>query len=265
MRERGGLRVFQRLAGRTLVALDGTEYFCSHKLSCPQFLTRKGANWPKKGGVGYFLPKVPRMLLIWLMLMGCPLVCFARFCDTFRDVLARVERCGRGFGKGKDKDGPALVVFHPCLANSKYGQGHGKGRAPVFSSGLDEFSDVFLHGVCPPGDYFYCALSGVNGMQSWPAYFCGISGLFCWVWRVVRELGGLTRLSPQAIRPAFIVHGPSGTNAANAIPAQLATAACSGCFFLDRLGLRHAGRLHETVRPTPKDAGERSLDSRSGN
>ena len=130
MRERGGLRVFQRLAGRTLVALDGTEYFCSQKLSCPQFLTRKGANWPKKGGVGYFLPKVPRMLLIWLMLMGCTLVCFARFCDTFRDVLARVERCGRGFGKGKDKDGPALVVFHPCLANSKYGQGHGKGRAP---------------------------------------------------------------------------------------------------------------------------------------
>jgi len=44
LRERDGLKVFQRLAGRTLVALDGTEYFCSQKLSCPQCLTRKRAN-----------------------------------------------------------------------------------------------------------------------------------------------------------------------------------------------------------------------------
>jgi hypothetical protein len=44
LRERDGLKVFQRLAGRTLVALDGTEYFCSKKLSCPQCLTRKRSN-----------------------------------------------------------------------------------------------------------------------------------------------------------------------------------------------------------------------------
>jgi hypothetical protein len=44
LRERDGLKVFQRLAGRTLVALDGREYFCSQKLSCPQCLTRKRAN-----------------------------------------------------------------------------------------------------------------------------------------------------------------------------------------------------------------------------
>ena len=44
MRERDGLKAFQRLAGRTLVALDGTEYFCSQKLSCPQCLTRKRSN-----------------------------------------------------------------------------------------------------------------------------------------------------------------------------------------------------------------------------
>jgi hypothetical protein len=44
LRERDGLKVFQRLAGRTLVALDGTESFCSQKLSCPQGLTRKRAN-----------------------------------------------------------------------------------------------------------------------------------------------------------------------------------------------------------------------------
>jgi hypothetical protein len=44
LREREGLKAFQRLGGRTLVALDGTEYFCSQKLSCPQCLTRKRSN-----------------------------------------------------------------------------------------------------------------------------------------------------------------------------------------------------------------------------
>ena len=44
LRERDGLKAFQRLAERTLVALDGTEYFCSQKLSCPQCLTRKRSN-----------------------------------------------------------------------------------------------------------------------------------------------------------------------------------------------------------------------------
>ena len=40
-------------------------------------------------------------------------MCFARFCDTFGDVLARVGRCGRA----NDKDGLAFVVSHPCLKN----------------------------------------------------------------------------------------------------------------------------------------------------
>jgi hypothetical protein len=44
LRQRNGLKAFQRLDGRTLVALDGTEYFCSQKLSCPQCLTRKRSN-----------------------------------------------------------------------------------------------------------------------------------------------------------------------------------------------------------------------------
>ena len=43
-RRRSGLVPFQRLGGRVLVALDGTEYFCSQKLGCPQCLTRKRAN-----------------------------------------------------------------------------------------------------------------------------------------------------------------------------------------------------------------------------
>jgi len=44
LRRRGGLAPFGRLGGRVLVALDGTEYFCSQKLGCPQCLTRQRAN-----------------------------------------------------------------------------------------------------------------------------------------------------------------------------------------------------------------------------
>jgi hypothetical protein len=39
-----GMEPFRRLGGRTLVALDGTEYFCSQKLGCPNCQTRKRAN-----------------------------------------------------------------------------------------------------------------------------------------------------------------------------------------------------------------------------
>jgi hypothetical protein len=44
LRQRGGLKSFERLDGRILVALDGTEYFCSQKLSCPNCLTRQRNN-----------------------------------------------------------------------------------------------------------------------------------------------------------------------------------------------------------------------------
>jgi hypothetical protein len=43
LRQRGGLAPFQRLGERVLIALDGTEYFCSQRLRCPQCLTRKRA------------------------------------------------------------------------------------------------------------------------------------------------------------------------------------------------------------------------------
>ncbi len=46
LRQQGGLAPFQRLGGRVLIALDGTEYFCSQKLGCPQCLTRRRANGP---------------------------------------------------------------------------------------------------------------------------------------------------------------------------------------------------------------------------
>lgn len=40
----GGIESFQRLGGRCLIALDGTEYFCSQKIGCRHCLTRKRAN-----------------------------------------------------------------------------------------------------------------------------------------------------------------------------------------------------------------------------
>jgi hypothetical protein len=44
LREQGGLRLFERLGGRSLIALDGTEYFRSQKLGCDRCLTRKRGN-----------------------------------------------------------------------------------------------------------------------------------------------------------------------------------------------------------------------------
>ena len=44
MRQCQGFTLFRRLGDRVLIALDGTEYFCSQKLSCPQCLTRKRSN-----------------------------------------------------------------------------------------------------------------------------------------------------------------------------------------------------------------------------
>jgi hypothetical protein len=37
-------QAFERLGGRTLIAWDGTEYFCSYKIKCPHCLTRKRSN-----------------------------------------------------------------------------------------------------------------------------------------------------------------------------------------------------------------------------
>jgi hypothetical protein len=44
LRENGCMKAFERLDGRALIALDGTEYFCSQKLGCPHCLTRKRSN-----------------------------------------------------------------------------------------------------------------------------------------------------------------------------------------------------------------------------
>jgi hypothetical protein len=40
----GGLTAFRRLGGHVLIALDGTEYFCSQNLECPNCSSRARAN-----------------------------------------------------------------------------------------------------------------------------------------------------------------------------------------------------------------------------
>jgi hypothetical protein len=46
----GVLAPFQRLGGRVLIAVDGTEHFCSRKIHCPRCSTRKRSD----GGTEYF-------------------------------------------------------------------------------------------------------------------------------------------------------------------------------------------------------------------
>lgn len=46
----GGLSAFQRLDGRVLIALDGSEHFCSRKIGCPQCSRRRRSD----GGVEHF-------------------------------------------------------------------------------------------------------------------------------------------------------------------------------------------------------------------
>jgi len=46
----GVLAPFERLGGRVLIALDGTEHFCSRKIHCPRCSTRRRAD----GGTEYF-------------------------------------------------------------------------------------------------------------------------------------------------------------------------------------------------------------------
>jgi len=48
--ERGGLAPLRCLKGRTLIALDGSEHFCSRKITCPHCSTRKRAD----GATEYF-------------------------------------------------------------------------------------------------------------------------------------------------------------------------------------------------------------------
>jgi hypothetical protein len=44
LEQSGGLQAFRRLGDHVLIALDGSEYFCSGKIACPQCSTRRRSN-----------------------------------------------------------------------------------------------------------------------------------------------------------------------------------------------------------------------------
>ena len=50
----GGVQAFRRLGGHVLIALDGTEYFRSAKLHCPQCSTRTRGS---EASIGFRLPR----------------------------------------------------------------------------------------------------------------------------------------------------------------------------------------------------------------
>ena len=131
--------------------------------------------WPKKGGVGYFLTKIPRMSLMVFGLRGGYLVCFARFCDTFCDVL-RGRRglggcCGRG---GRQRRG--WLLWSPTLAWQT--RNTGKGTARVGHPAFPASATVFR--------IFSCMVSALRRTTS-IVRFWGL--IACKVWRTF--LGGL--------------------------------------------------------------------------
>ena len=46
---------------------------------------------------------------------------------------------------------------------------------------LDDFSKVFMHGMCSPDSFFHCALLGKNGRQGWPGFLAVYVVCFVWV------------------------------------------------------------------------------------
>jgi hypothetical protein len=105
------------------------------------------------------------MSLMGFGLGGGYLAPFARFCDTFCSVLALVGRSG----------GLSDVAQ----------------KVPQEFGGLDDFSDVFFHGMRAPDDCFHCAPLGVNCPQSRADHFSEL--VFCFVgFRNGAEFGGLT-------------------------------------------------------------------------
>ena len=107
-----------------------------------------GAKKREKGGRGCFLLELPPMLLMGLMLGGGYLCVFARFCDTFRVVLARAERRGQRQGRG-------WLLWSPTLA-SRTGSRQGWGTRR-----LRRFFGYFLALCLPSGGLILlCAFGG---------------------------------------------------------------------------------------------------------
>jgi hypothetical protein len=70
LQDNDGLSDFTQLDGRTLIALDGTEYFCSQKLSCDQCLTRKRSQKSKNGSKKEVIESYHSMLCATIVAPG---------------------------------------------------------------------------------------------------------------------------------------------------------------------------------------------------
>ena len=72
--------------------------------------------------------------------------------------------------------GYGVDACNPAHSLEKLIEGFGFADAEVVGGldrlpgGVDDFSDVFLHGMCPPDGFFHCALLGINGRQSWRGF-----------------------------------------------------------------------------------------------
>src|SRR5271156_3037592 len=84
-------QAFGRLGGRTLIAWDGTQYFCSQKLGCPNCLTRERSNGKKEG-----LLEIEWVILGVKVVKGPVDIGFWRLGPTRRSGIMRDGEIGQG-------------------------------------------------------------------------------------------------------------------------------------------------------------------------
>src|SRR5208283_4439292 len=109
LREKGGMKEFQRLGGRALIALDGTEYFCSYKLGCPHCLTRKRSN----GKTEFYHSMLAATIVAPGHNMAVPLIAVPAASRCLSRPRCREFRCGH------DRRRPSYVPSWPWSADRR--------------------------------------------------------------------------------------------------------------------------------------------------
>ena len=150
LRTHGGLEPMRRLDGRVLIALDGTQYFCSRKLHCPNCSTRKRND----GAVEYYHQMLGATLVAPGHAQTLPLPpMFLRPQDG-----ARKQDCERqAVKRWLRRHGPRCTKLRPvCLGDDLYA------CQPVCQSMLDSGGDFLL--TCKPDSHktLYEFIDGVD-------------------------------------------------------------------------------------------------------
>jgi len=126
---------------KTALKEPGEKQNCGFNLSRHQPRCALHPVFTEKGGGGVFFAKNASYVVDEVWVASCTLGGFARFCDTFGDILAR--------GNGKDWAG---LCGLPPLPQE---QGHGEDGAPSFQRllwGPRRFFGYFFHGIRSPQD-----------------------------------------------------------------------------------------------------------------